>query len=565
MDSQSYWMKFQRARISRRRVLAGSSAGVIGLALAAACGDDGKPSGDGGATPTGEVGTPVRGGTYAEANNGDWGTIDPVTTVAFAPGILPRLYNCLVEQSRIDPDFFYADLADSLPEQPDEETYNYTLRTGVKIAPNTLGIPERDLDSSDAKAWLDRITSDTAAVHRAFTNQYLDTYDAPDATTFQIKTKGPYAYFLLRLGAPLGGTIPPKEFFEQNISLKDQGVGAGPFMIVPGSFKESGVIEMVPNPNYYRTDDRTGEQLPYIGKYQTFRIDDRQAERTAFLSGQVLAYGAETSDEVDEIKAQIPDVELFQDAANTFIAFTMNPDKQPWDKEEIRKAAMFALNRQQYVDIIVGPEGGQIDGLVHWSVAGALPPDELEQLQPFDPEMSKQLIKQATGNDRITIKVMYPISQIEFHDQHLPIWKEQMQAAGFDLDEEPLEFGVWLDRYNNLDYDSSLSLNQIYETAEIPVDFHSKNGPQGDGKFAIGIGKLYPEIQQAIEDTKASVGTEELVQRVQEVQRMLYDKGPAFLPIMTWTAFTLRQPSVKNYPSGIGASGLYLNDWWVEA
>ncbi len=566
---KNYWAKLQRERISRRRLLGAAGMGAAGLAIAAACGDDDGGGGDGtpsvSGTPASELGTPTKGGRYIYANNGDWGGFDPVTSVGFGPGTFPRIYNVLVEQGRVNADFVFPDLAESLPEQPDGETYIYTIRPGVKIGPNSLDIPERDLDSSDAQSWLERVSTDPNAVHSAFTTQWLQSFEAADAQTFQIKTNGPYAYMLPRLGAPLGGCMPPKEFFEQDISLASQGVGAGPYTIQDGSFKEDGSVVLERNPNYYRIDDRTGEQLPYADAMEAVRIDDRQARRTSFIDGQISSYGAETADEVEEIRAQKPGLKVFETPSNTYIAFSMNPTKPPWDDARVRKAAMFALNRQQYVDLIVGPDGGRPNGLVHWSLPSyALDQSELDQLQPFDPEMSKQLLTDAGHDLPLSIKVMYPVSDIEFHDQHLPIWRQQMEAAGFSLDEDALDFGTWLDRYTNVDYDCSLALNQIYETAEVPLDWHSSQGPQGDGNFAIGIGELLPDIEAAISASKAVTNIEEQAELVKETQRQIYAAGPAFLPIMTWNAFTLRQPSVKNWASGIGASDLYLTDWWLE-
>ena len=91
----------------------------------------------------------------------------------------------------------------------------------------------------------------------------------------------------------------------------------------------------------------------------------------------------------------------------------------------------------------------------------ALSEEELEELQPYDPEESKRLIQAAGYDLPFKIKVMYPTGvDIYFHAEHLPIWRQQMQAAGFELDEEALDFGSWLGRYTVVDYDSSLALNQ---------------------------------------------------------------------------------------------------------
>ena len=563
MATKSYWHQFQQHRITRRRLLGATGVGAAGLAFVAACGDGGSSGGN--KTPGSDDGEPQTGGRYIYSVTGDWGTIDPVTSVAFAPGIFPRIYNVLLDRSRTDPSTFYYDLAESY-ELVGDDTYIFTLRPGVKIAPNSLGIPERDMDSSDAKAWLDRITQEEAAVARAFTNLWLDSYEATDATHFQIKTKGPYAYFLFRLGPPLGGTIPPKEFFEGGMSLQDQGVGAGPHgVIVSGEYSNTGGMLVQRNVNYYRkdADDRA---LPFIDEVQAVRISDRQPRRTAFIDKQIHSYAAENKEERDQLLSQVGGSYFTEDPSNTFVSFTMHPEKEPWTDENIRKAANFALNRQEYVDLIVGSDGGQIDGLVHWSVGDfALPPDELAELQPFDPEESKRLIREATGNDRISIKVIYPISDIEFHDKTLPIWRQQMDAAGFDLEEDPQDFTTWLANYQTLNYDASLSLNQVYETAEIPLDFHSKDGPQGDRNYAVGIGALYPEIEQAIQDSKAVADPNDAIEQVREVQRMIYDKGPAFLPFMTWTTYTMYHELVKNVPRDLGATGLYYaNEMWLD-
>ena len=563
MSTKSYWQRFERQRISRRRVLAATGVGAAGLAVAAACGD-GDEAGE--PQPTvGDSGAPKYGGKYIYAVTGDWATIDPVTSAGFGPGIFPRIYNCLLDRSRIQPDFFYFDLAEKV-EQPDEETYLFTIRPGVKIAPNTLGIDERDLDAGDVTSWFDRIGQEDDAIAASFTTAWLQSVTVTADQNVELKTNGPYAYTLLRIGSPLGGTIPPREFFEQEIDIKAQGAGAGPFgTIKDGSFSESGGIIVQRNPNYYRIADN-GDQLPYLDEIEAVRIDDRLPRRLAFLDKQIHSYGAEAREEADGLLADVPDALVTEVPANTYISFTMNPQKAPWDDERIRKAALYALNRQEFVDLVVGPGGGRPNGLVHWPLGDfALPPEELEELQPYDPARSRQLIKDATGEDSIDIKVMYPSSDIEFHDKHLPIFLKQMEEAGFNIQEDLQDFGSWYGNYQDLNYDASLSLNQIYETPEVSLDWHSAVGPQGDSNFATGIGGLFPEIEEAIQASKTETNAEAHVAAVLDTQRKIYERGPAFLPIMSWTAFTLFHSFVKNVPQGLGATGLYLwNEAWLD-
>jgi ABC-type transport system substrate-binding protein len=554
MTTKSYWQQFERQRISRRRLLAVSGAGAAGLAVVAACSNK-KKSTSAGTTPAGTaLGTPKSGGVYQQYVPGDWLTIDPLTSVGYGPELQAKMYNGLVLRSSRKPDQFYLDLAESY-EQPEPGTYNFKIRPGVKIAPNDLGIPQRDMDAMDCQRWLEATVAAPTAVAKRWTNIWLDSFSAISATEFQIKTKGPYAYFFNTLNVPVGGMIPPRELFEQNIDMKAQGVGAGPYVLRPGTFVETGGATLDRNPNYYRKDDKNNNaQLPYIDGVERSRFSDRQPRRTAFIGKQIHVYDPETRNEVDDLKGQISDLEVFEDPAFTFVAFTMNPTKAPWDNDKVRMAANFALNRQQFVDVILNGDG-KPDGLVHWPLGDyALSPDELKTLQPFDPEKSKQLIQAAGHSLPLKIKVMYPIFEQQFHSKTLPIWRTQMQAAGFELDEEPLDLGTWYGRYQKVDYDSSLSPNQVYETPEINLDFHGSKGPTNDGAFAIGIGKLYPEVDDAIQASKSTVVVKDQVQRVLDTQRLIYSKGPAFLPIMTWIDFFVRHSLVKNWPQGYGTA-----------
>jgi hypothetical protein len=48
------------------------------------------------------------------------------------------------------------------------------------------------------------------------------------------------------------------------------------------------------------------------------------------------------------------------------------------------------------------------------------------------------------------------------------------------------------------------------------------------------------------------------------VQRLIYEKGPSFLPIMSWYGQTLYWNFVKNIPSGLGDTQTFLHTWWLD-
>jgi peptide/nickel transport system substrate-binding protein len=578
MAERSYWERLELKRISRRRVLAGTGVGAAGLLVAAACGGGSStktPTAGAGKTPASGAtsavggaptasGPPKSGGRYKDFVQGAWGTIDPVVSVGNATGIMPKFYNTLVSRSNVDPKFTFYDLAESF-EQPDDVTYIFKIRPGVKIAPNKLGIPERPMDSQDPVKWFDRIKAQNDAILRKFTEPWLDSYTAT-ADTFTFKTKGPYAYSLSALGRALGGCIPPRETYEKNMDLKAQAAGGGPFMIKEGSYQESGAVSLDRNPNYYRKDEKSGMQLPFWDGIDVTYISDRQARKTAFLGKQTYHYDAQDAAEAKDIVSQNKDLYQLRSPNFTFISFSMNPGRDPWKDDRIRQAALHALDRQQYVDLIVGNGEGHPNGLVPWTTgAYSFTDDELNQdsRQSYNPKMSKQLIKAATGNDTIKVNIKYPISDIEYHNKHLPIFLKQMKDAGFDVKEEGMDFSAWLGDYTAVNYDASLSLNQVYETPEIPLDWQHSKGPAGDGHFMIGVGSVHPEVDDAIIASKKATTLDGLIAGIKAAQDAAYKVGPTFLPIMSWYAYNNYWTFVKNIDV-LGDTGTFLSTQWLD-
>jgi peptide/nickel transport system substrate-binding protein len=571
----SYWEKMTTQQVSRRRVLrttgvAGAAAGAVWLVGCGGGGSSAKTAapGDtataaGGTTPE-AAGPPKLGGRYRAVNQGAWGTIDPLVSVGTAAGIMPKFYNTLISRSNVDPKFVFYDLAQSV-EQPDDSTYIFKIRPGVKIAPNNMGIPERDLDAQDPQKWIERIRAKNDSVLRRFTEPWLDSSSA-SGDTFQFKTRGPYTYALNAIGRAARGCIPPREMYEQNVNLKAQAVGAGPYMITPGTYQESGSVTLERNPNYYRKDEKSDLQLPFIDNIDVVLITDRQARKAGFLTKQIHFYGAQDAAEAKDLVSQNKELYVVRAPNFTFISLSMNPTRDPWKDDRIRQAAQHALDRQQFVDLIVGNGEGKPDGLVHWPTGPyAFTDDELNQdsRQSYDPKKSKDLIKAATGNDTIKVKITYPITDLQFHDKHLPIFLKQMKDAGFDVQEDPKDLTGWLGDYTNVNYDASLSLNQIYETPETALDFQHSKGPGGDSHFATGVGLIHPEVDEAIVNSKKATSLEDVITRVRAAQDVVYKAGPSYLPIMSWYSYTNYWNFVKNIQV-LGDTSTFLSDEWLD-
>ena len=165
----------------------------------------------------------------------------------------------------------------------------------------------------------------------------------------------------------------------------------------------------------------------------------------------------------------------------------MNPTKEPWNDDRIRKAAIV---RHQPPGVHRPRLQGRGEGERPRPLAAgrlALPADELKTATSRTTrKKAKELIKAATGNDTIDVTIMYPAdSTIEQHNLHLPIFLEQMKRRGLQRrSKDPQAFATWLDNYTNLNYDASLALNQVYEYAEFNMDFQHSEGPARNKIYA---------------------------------------------------------------------------------
>jgi peptide/nickel transport system substrate-binding protein len=558
MASNSYWQRFERRRISRRRLLGAAGVGAAGLVVAAACGDGGGGGGDGTPKPSG---TPRPGGRYKEATSVIADSIfglDPHLAVAAGLAYFARMYNVLVNRSAVDPDFYYYDLAaDDGLETPDEQTFIFTIRPGVMIPENSLGVPSRAMNANDAYATFERIKNLPLANSCQFVCQYFANHVAVDDMTYRVETTAPYAWFLFNIGRAIS-TIPPMELVtaENQGKMRTAGVGGGPFHIPDGAFVEGERVGLERNPLYYRSG------FPYLDGWDVIIIGDRPALRAAFIGQSSYQYGAVTDAEVAELENQYDVYKASDDPTYTFVSFTMNVTRPPWDNPLVRKAAMHAINRDEYVEIVY-QGGAQANGLVHWPVAGALTPEELAELQPYNPELSKQLIQDAGHSLPLEITMVFPISPIEEHEQHLPIFIAQMEEAGFKVNQVQKDLAGWLNDYREKNYECSLALNQIYETAEIPLDFQHSKGPAGSDIYATGLQD--PAIDAIIDGTKRITNFDEQVEAIKEAQRAIYEAGPAFLPIATPFSRTLYWDFVKDVPTGLGTTGLFLtHNIWLD-
>ncbi len=301
----SYWEKFSKDRVRRRRVLQIAALGTGGIAAVAlvGCGsdDDDSASSSGGSTgttgSTGASSTGATGSTSSGASGGELAAqqvvrrrltqdligLDPATIFRInTEEVAFHVYNALTTYgTSAEP---MPDLAESWEVSPDKVTLTFKLASGVKWHKDY-----GELTSEDVKFSYDRILDPATA--STYINQFanIDSVEAPDATTLVIALKQPDANFMHQVASYHQGQVVNQKALED--LGKDYGyhpVGTGPYVF--DSFVPDQEVVLKRFDDYFKGPGTLTEiHLRFIPDNETGAI--------AFQNEEIDLYGSTTNEE----------------------------------------------------------------------------------------------------------------------------------------------------------------------------------------------------------------------------------------------------------------------------
>lgn len=586
------------ARSSRRTVLRGGVAGLAGLsAFALACGSNNNkntsnnkaantaannaaaPSAAASAAASAKAGSPVAGapttagspaaganpnakyvpvagkagGNYQPGFTGPFAGVDPHNSVYGGSGIVPIVYNYLVRTSLIAPDQgVIQELALSQESAPDNLSMTFKLRPDAMIQQNSLGVPVRPIDATDAKMTFDRIADPKSAANGyTWVHPWVDHTEAIDATTFKIVTKAPYAWLINGVGNNLQSAIVPREWLA-NANIKANAVGTGPFMLQ--SLQEGAQAVMVKNPTYWE------KGKPYLDQLTIKAFADLATYRTAFSSNQLDAYTASNIEEAQQLQKSAKNIQLYTDPAFTYDSFWMNTKMKPWDDPRIRMAVRFAHNPDEYIQLIGHGQGKTIGPVTYAMGKYALSDADLKTLLPFDIQKAKQMLT-AAGQANLTFSFAHPTSSNV--PDYVNIFVRQMQAAGITAQAQPMDAGTWVAQYFASKLSASLSLNQEYATPEFAMNWFKTGGITGGGQYDTGFSD--PDVDAALTKAAGTFDENARAQAYQDAQKLVISKGMPFWNFFGQYANINAYSYVMNYPRGLGSLGYYFDkEIWLN-
>jgi ABC-type transport system substrate-binding protein len=305
-----------------------------------------------------------------------------------------QLIQIKVNDSLKNPNFmeFEPGLAEKMPEQPDELTYIFKLRQGVKFQ-NLPPVNGREMTAEDIVYCSEAYRKAPA---QGPTYEQVDKIQAVDKYTVKMTTSRPAAYFLSSLGTPFHW-IFSKEQKESSDGLSKKPIGTGAFMLE--SVQDNGGYKVKKNPDYFRKDPVTGKQLPYLDAIETTYITDPAQSMAAYRSKQFDHFYPDTREKWLQVMETDPDsvtqVTTPPPSFQPYIA--MRQDSAPLNDPRVRRALSLMIDRDSIIKNLHQGLAGYGYGQ-DWTFFGREWPwesNELGKYNKFDPKEAKALLDAA--------------------------------------------------------------------------------------------------------------------------------------------------------------------------
>lgn len=287
---------------------------------------------------------PDYGGGYVEGIAGNPQAINPILSQQnpVDRDLVALVFNGLTRvgaQGEIVPD-----LAEDWDISPDGTTYTFFLRQDVLWhdgAPFTANDVVYTVNAIQNPSY--QGSPSLAELWRSVVVEQLDTY------TVRFLLREPYAPFLdyTTLGilpVHILGSVPVESMADSQFSASP--VGTGPFMVSEVSARR---IVLEANPEYYRA-------RPYLDRIEFIYYPNDQAVFEARRRGEISGISRVLPEHLQEVSDDA-DLALYSAPISGYSLIFLNLDRGVFQDPAVRRAMMWALDRQKLVDDILGGQG----------------------------------------------------------------------------------------------------------------------------------------------------------------------------------------------------------------
>ena len=278
-------------------------------------------------------------------------------------------------------------------EQPDDTTYVFHLRQGVKWH-NKPPLNGRELVAEDVKFTFDRFLAEPGNVIR-YMLEPVERVEVVDRYRVKFVLKEPFVWLVHMLANPVGTWIIAPEVVQQFGDLKkpESAIGTGPFTLERYEPNVKAVFKR--NPDYFLKDQ------PSIDGVEWLVLEDESTGLAMYRAGQIDCgpwhWWAVRQPDLEALQKSHPQLMYRDFLSNVTTAIYMRTDQAPFQDVRVRRAISQAIDRQGIIEA-VSMRGEPTPAIARGATEWSLPIDQLgagAKYYQYDPKEAKRLLVEA--------------------------------------------------------------------------------------------------------------------------------------------------------------------------
>ena len=281
--------------------------------------------------------------------------LDPVWTTAF----VTRNHGYMIYDTLFGTDLegkVKPQMVDTWSLSKDKLVWSFVLRDGLEFHDG------KPVTSEDVVASLKRWASRDS--FGGFLLKSVDSWETPNAKTFNIKLKTPFGVMLEALGKPSSNVpfiMPARIAATPGTEQIKEHIGSGPYKFNPADFKAGERVIYTKNDKYKPRSEpangTTGGKVVNVDRVEWVIIRDPQTQFNALVAGEVDIVEQPAFEQYSSLKAQ-KDINILDvTPAGSQYIFRFNHLHAPFNNVKIRQAAMVALGQEAHLKTQVGSPG----------------------------------------------------------------------------------------------------------------------------------------------------------------------------------------------------------------
>lgn len=391
---------------------------------------------------------------------------------------------------------------------PDPTTWVFTLRDDAKFHD---GNPVVAADVVASLEYLLEAKGPLAPLWAA-----LDSIEAPDDTTVQIRTTTPLGTVLANIA--LLSVVPADKIAEEGFF--NAPVGSGPFRVESYKPDQELVLEAVP--------DYWGG-APGIQTLRFRDIPEISARVTALTTGEIDFTYQLPPDQLSSL-ADNPDLTISAKPSYRYYFIWLNAETDAFSDVRVRQAMIHALDIQTISDALMQESAEVMDSPIPSTIFGYAP----QEPYAYDPEKARELLAEAGYENGLETDMIWAPGSSPQDREIAQAMFSYWDAVGITVEDRQSERAQWLDDLLALNWE---------------MDFQSNGVITGDADFVLRrlyhssanrTGYANPELDKVLDDAAATVDQEERKALYAEACRIIWEEAVGIYPFTLVQSFIAR-------------------------